>query len=350
MSGGRYRSWRNWGARAHVVQRHGLDAVVLENAVLRLQVLAGRGTDVIECNYKPRDMDFVSLSQEGLRPPGTAGPSAPDATGSFLDVYRGGWQEVVPNGGGPSQHAGASHGQHGEACLIPWDHEIVEDAEQRVAVRFEALIPRTPLRVEKTLTLDAASPRIEVVERLTNHSPVGQRAMWGQHLAFGSPFLSSDCRILLEDGVRVIPHGEAIGPSGRRVDGGREHAWPRATAPDGATVELDRVPERGTPSELLYLTGFDRGRYALVDADGFGVRVEWDADRLPYLWLWQELGATTDYPWFGRTYLMGLEPFSSYPTTGLADAVRNDSALRIGPHESVDLTWSVEVVGGEEQR
>jgi hypothetical protein len=349
VSGARYRPWRNWGARVHVVQRHGLDTVVLENAVLRAQVLAGRGTDVLECNYKPRDMDFVSLSQEGLRPPGTSGPGAPDADAGFLDVYRGGWQEVVPNGGGPSQHAGASHGQHGEAALIPWDHAIAEDGEQRVAVRFDALIPRTPLRIEKTLALDAASPRIEITERLSNDSPVAQRVMWGQHLAFGPPFLAPGHRIVVQDGVRVIPHADPVGPSGRRVDARREHVWPRASAPDGATVELDRVPAPGAPSEMLYLTGFDEGRYELVDADGFGVRVEWDAELLPYLWVWQELGAATDYPWFGRAYLLGLEPFSSYPTSGLADAVGNGSALHVGPHESLDLAWSIEVVGGEER-
>ncbi len=66
---------------------------------------------------------------------------------------------------------------------------------------------------------------------------------------------------------------------------------------------------------------------------------------LPYLWLWQELGASTDYPWWGQAYVVGLEPFSSYPTNGLAAAVDNGTALRFGPGQRRDLQWSVRVWG-----
>ena len=48
---------------------------------------------------------------------------------------------------------------------------------------------------------------------------------------------------------------------------------------------------------------------------------------MPYLWYWQEFGASEGYPWYGRHYNIGLEPFSSYPTDGLAEAVANGSAL-----------------------
>ena len=40
--------------------------------------------------------------------------SAADDVSAFLDHYRGGWQEVLPNGGVPGTHAGATYGQHGE--------------------------------------------------------------------------------------------------------------------------------------------------------------------------------------------------------------------------------------------
>lgn len=346
MSAARHRRFRNWDARVHVVERQGLETVVLENRTLRVQVLAGRGTDVVECNYKPLDLDLVSLSGEGIRAPRDVAASAPGGAAAFFDVYRGGWQEVVPNGGAPSVHDGAAYGQHGEVCLAAWDHAIVEDAPDRVAVAFETRVGRTPLRVRKTLALDAATPRLAVSERLVNESRVEQRAMWGQHLAFGPPFLREGCRIVLPDGARVIPHPEAINPPERRVDGGREHRWPNATAPDGRPVDLAVVPAAGAPSEMLYVTGLVEGRYELLDPDGVGVRVEWDAEVLPYLWIWQELGATTTYPWFGEAYTVGLEPFSSSPTNGLAEAVANDSALRVAPGASVQLAWSLSVMQG----
>lgn len=342
-----YRPFRNWGARVHSVQRQGLDVLVLENRLLRIQILTGRGADIVEFNHKPDDTDFVSLYDEGIVAPadvpdaGSAG-----AVGAFFDVYRGGWQEVIPNGGAASTYAGASFGQHGTVCLAPWDAQIVVDTPERVVVQCEISVGRTPLRLRKTFELDAASRRLTVTERVVNESDVDQRFMWGQHIAFGAPFLRPGCRIVLPQGLRVIPHPEAIAPSGRRVDGGREHTWPMATGPDGAETDLSLVPESGAASEMLYITGFDTGRYEIHDPEGRGLRVDWDADVLPYLWFWQELGATAGYPWFGQRYLVGLEPFSSYPTNGLADAVANDSALTIGPGASLDLEWSASVVKG----
>jgi hypothetical protein len=60
---------RNWGARVHEIAVAGVRAVVLENELLRVTVLAGLGSDVIEFCYKPRDLDATWLSPGGLRDP-----------------------------------------------------------------------------------------------------------------------------------------------------------------------------------------------------------------------------------------------------------------------------------------
>jgi hypothetical protein len=41
--------------------------------------------------------------------------------------------------------------------------------------------------------------------------------------------------------------------------------------------------------------------------------------------------------------VVGVEPFSSYPTDGLPAAVANGSALTLPPLSSLSLDWSVEV-------
>jgi hypothetical protein len=38
-----------------------------------------------------------------------------------------------------------------------------------------------------------------------------------------------------------------------------------------------------------------------------------DRSVFSFVWLWQELGYTRDYPWFGRAYVLGMEPQSSLP-------------------------------------
>ena len=50
--------------------------------------------------------------------------------------------------------------------------------------------------------------------------------------------------------------------------------------------------------------------------------MRWPAARLPYLWYWQNFRGSYGYPWFGTGNIFALEPFTSYPAYGLAEAVR----------------------------
>ncbi|WP_028058739.1 DUF4432 family protein [Candidatus Solirubrobacter pratensis] len=293
----RHRPQRNWGARIHETSVYGIDAVVLENATLRVTVLAGKGTDVVECNYKPLDLDFAPLSPGGIRTPRN---EAGDPQAAFMESYPGGWQEVLPNGGAPSAHAGASYGQHGEISLVAWDHWIERDDPDGVTVAFEIALRTVPLRLTKRLSLDRTTPTLRFAETLVNESDLEVEAMWGHHIAFGPPFLSGETRV-------------------------------------DAPVELGRA------SSIDYLEGLDS--YTIRD-DRIGLRVSWDARTMPYLWIWQEHGGTTAYPWWGRLRTVGLEPFSSRPTDGLAEAVRNGTALRLAPREARDFDLTATVLEG----
>jgi hypothetical protein len=309
-------------------------ALTLENEFLRVGVLAGRGSDVFELLYKPRDVDFVWLTDRGFRRADT-----------FVDGYGGGWQEILPNGGAPSAYAGASFGEHEEVSLLPWDYAIVEDTDERVVVRLSVACAKTPLRLVKELRLEARSARLDVEESLVNESPAPVRLMWGHHLAFGAPFLAPGARIRLPDGVEGIPHRTALNATGRRIAGDR-FRWPFAFSPVGEHVDLSLLPPPGTPSEIVYLTGFpDRAWYEL-GGDDLRFRVEWDARVMPYLWFWQEFGGTVGYPWYGRHWNIGLEPFSSYPTGGLAEAVANGTALALEPRARRAFWLSATVLPG----
>jgi Domain of unknown function (DUF4432) len=339
-----HRPQRNWGPRMREYDvASGLRAVFVENELLRIGVLADRGTDVFELLYKPRDLDFAWLAASGVRDARafTLGSAEP-----FLDTYPGGWQEVLPNGGTRSSYAGARYGQHDEISLVPWDYDVVEDGEEAVAVRFTVTARKSPLRLVKELRLAAGEPSLHIEETLTNESDVAVQLMWGHHIAFGPPFLAPGCRVRVPDTVEAIPHAEPLNEGGRRVRAGR-FRWPRGEDETGAEVALDVIPERGAPSELLYLTGFAEGRYEILrTAAQLGLRVEWDASVMPYVWFWQEFGRTTGYPWYGRHYNVGLEPFTSYPTNGLAEAVENGSALELPPRARRDFWLAATVVDG----
>ncbi len=334
MSLDRYRPQRNWGPRVHEVDYLGMQLVILENERLRLGILAGKGSDVVEFNDKRRDLDFVWLTAGGVRNQTDHLSTSPDPLATFIDAYPGGWQEIFPNGGAPATYLGAQFGQHGEVCNLPWHVRLDEDSEQAVAVTFSVRTQKTPFLIEKQLRLVAGEPTLHLTETVTNESDVPLHAMWGHHLAFGRPFLDETCRIHLPPGVEIIPHEVPIHPLGRRVAPDQRPAWPLAATPDGGTIDLSVLPPRGTLGEIVYLTNFKDGWYE-VEHPGKGVRfrVEWDAATMPYLWYWQEFGASEAYPWWGRHYNIGLEPFSSYPTNGLAEAVENGTALSFGLRE-----------------
>ena len=61
---------------------------------------------------------------------------------------------------------------------------------------------------------------------------------------------------------------------------------------------------------------------------------------------WQEYGASGFYPWYGRHYNIGLEPFSSFPTNGLKEAVENGTALILGARERRRFSLRAEVFEG----
>ena len=64
----------------------------------------------------------------------------------------------------------------------------------------------------------------------------------------------------------------------------------------------------------------------------------WDADLFRWLWLWQELATGTGSPWWGRVYTVALEPWTSYPTLGLAEAVRRGTQLVVPPNGTVETS------------
>ena len=70
---------------------------------------------------------------------------------------------------------------------------------------------------------------------------------------------------------------------------------------------------------MLYLTGLQQGWYALTNHRlGLGFAMAWPVEVFPVLWVWQELCGSRGYPWYHNAYALGLEPCTSFATTGLA--------------------------------
>ena len=341
-------SRHHYGARVHDYTAQGYRTLALENASVRVEVLADKGSDIVSFLHKPSDTDFMWHRAGGLR----AAPleSVPRGTDEFVfvDLYEGGWQECFPNGGQSVVYKGAVLPFHGELLAAPFAVEVLEDTPEVVSVRLSAETMRTPFRLEKTLTLRADRPVLEIDERLSNLADEAMDVMWGHHPAVGPPFLDDSCRIDLPP-CRGTTDRSAPWPSSELAFQ-VPFDWPLAPRQDGGRRDLSLVLGMDSrTADWVRFSGFAEGWYGITSGRrrvGFGLR--WDASLFPHLWFWHVFGGMPGYPWYGRNYNFALEPWTSYPDGGLTRAIENGSALRIGPLETIETRiLAVAYAGGE---
>lgn len=144
---------RHFGVR--VTDRFRLDdlrTIILENELLRVTILVDQGSDIIELLYKPKDVDFLWRSPQGVR---RRPPLLPTARRPFFDYYEGGWQEIFPHASHGIEYARSGLGFHGEVRGLPWVYQIVKDHAEEVVVRFWVRTVRLSFYLEKTVTLRA---------------------------------------------------------------------------------------------------------------------------------------------------------------------------------------------------
>jgi hypothetical protein len=324
---------RKHGCRLQVYEQHGLRHVTLENRALRVTVVPDKGADIIEFRLKSLDLDVLWTSPIGMRDPRHMHPSS-DGSGPMMDFYEGGWQEIVPSGGPPSTHMGAIWGQHGESTTLPWDMRVAVDEPDHVAIELRVRLLRYPLTLHKTLHLRDDTAILEIDETLTNEAYEPIEVMWGHHPTVGAPFLSPACRFYLPGGAIHSPAQPAF--ERQQAATGAVGRWPTIERAAGGVIDLSRMPapEERT-AEMLNVTDLLEGWYAIAnDEIGAGFGLCWDVAVFPHLWYWQVARGSYGYPWYGRTYSMALEPWTSPPGRGLATAVEHGTALRLEAGQS----------------
>jgi len=323
----------------------GMKVVYLENAFLRIGILADRGSDIFEFKYKPLDLDFLLRLDKGIQNPAQVFTQMRDTHNQSEDYYYGGWQEILPNS--PSfNYRGASLGLHGEVSLIPWKYAIVKNTAEEVAVKFWTRPLRMPLLIEKTLSLEKNSAQLKITEQLTNESGTQLDIMWGHHIAFGLPFLNEGASIDTNAKTMEV-HDDIVAP--RRYKAGKTYNWPKVEDPTGKAFDASVIPDSSAPAyrDLSFLSNFDsttnKAHYTITNAQQkVGFKVNWDANLFKCLWLWQERNASQDFPWWGKCYTVALEPWTSKYTNEPDKAIQNGEWLSIKAGEVISTSLSAE--------
>ena len=345
-----YQDERNWGCRiSDAWTFRGLKTAVIENELLRVVVLVDKGADIYQFVHKTTDVDFMLRSPYGVRDPRRFVPTTGAGTGLWMDFYEGGWQTVFPAGGNPSEYKDAELGMHADASMVPWDCAIIEDTPERVSLRCWVRTARMPHFFEKTLTLTSGSSVLDVTGALVNEAEEPTQIVWGEHIALGAPFLSEDCVLDLPGGT-IINDPVDWHPNNRlRADHRSE--WPLTEAKDGSPVDLSRFPPKGQRfNDMSYVAEMPEGWYAVTNRKmGVGFGVHYPAEHFRYLWYWQNLGGAFGYPFWGRYYNVGLEPFTGFGNGGLAGAIENGTAVTMEPGQRLEATVKAVAYTGDQR-
>jgi hypothetical protein len=340
MSGNSYRHPRNYGCRHTEITLKGYRALVIENEKLRTTILVGKGTDVYELLYKPMDIDFLFRGPLDLDGENRNPVTRELESGSVLDVYEGGWQELLPSISTPTNYKGMGLGFHGEAMFLPWDYRVIEDTPACVRIQFFVRMRRAPLLLTKTLTVRSGRPVLEFEETVRNEADEEFGFLWGHHPAVGEPFLEEGCLIDVPKGA--VGESYQVDFSGNSpFEPGREFPWPLAVDKGGATVDLSRVmsPERKIAFNT-YIKNLADGWYGITNPKkGIGFGMRWDVRVFKYLLLWSVYRGFYGFPFYGRTYNIALEMYSAIPDS-LDEVIRLGRALTLAPGKELSTSFS----------
>jgi hypothetical protein len=280
---------------------HGVDAAVipLVSDSLEVTVDPGRGADILSLTHRASGTDVLFRTPWRVHADRVRAGSAPalvaDAQTVWMEHYRGGWQTLFPNAGPGRVHDGAPFGFHGEASTAAWD--VVERTPTSVQLRTELFT--VPVAIHRTIAVDG--PTVRVDDELANLSAKAVTTDYCSHPAFGGAFLDGEC--VLEVAAEAFTEDPSVAGTGGGVV-----EWPGGRVPGPDAVH----------GMFGWFSGFREGSATITNPGlGLAVGIAWDAQILPYAWLWQEFHASPGFPWFGRARVMALEP-SSTPTGGPA--------------------------------
>lgn len=257
--------------------------------------------------------DAVDMPIAGLAPPTEA---------EWLTRYTGGWPLLFPNGGDACTFEGTFHGFHGEASIAPWRAQIGTDTIE-LSRRFFTV----PVEMHRTITV--RGDLLVIRERVRMNGPRPIEVMWGHHPTFGSDLLAGPVEITTSGKAASV---EAVyDPPANPLMPGAAGEWPIVP---GKTGPFDLSRPAGPIAASAYLAGFEGQAWIAMRRldDAIGIALSWDGNAFPCAWLWYELGGTPEAPWHGRGNVIGLEPNTTMPALGLAEAkCRGGSLLRLEP-------------------
>jgi hypothetical protein len=279
----------------------GFDAVVLENALVKLTVLPPVGAKVHQFIDKRVDRDLL------YHHPRTE-VRAPVFGANVDNWWTGGIDEAAPTGH-PCTVAGEELPFLGELWSLPWT--MHRESADSVTFARDAII--TPLHVSRRMSLGDDEPFVRVNHRLTNLGDVPLPILWGVHPALP---IGPRTHIQIPAQTGIFEEGGPAGPGlpacGDTYPWAQRGMQPLAPAPTGAW-------------RLDYATDLNAGWLAVWDdAERTGFGMTFPRELLRSVWVW-----LVDGGWRGLRCVV-VEPWTGHPAR-LDRAIADARALILEP-------------------
>ena len=266
-----------------------VEAIVLENEVLKIIVLPKHGSKLVSILYKP--LKYEALWQN---------PNKTYIKSRYGDLFEtgdfSGFDEMFPTISRcfyeTSPWIGTEMLDHGEVWAIPWNYDV-RDKGLRLWVNGV----RFPYLLEKVVSLAGTVIKIEYTA--TNVSQFDLDYIWAAHPLFN---MSPDMELVVPKGIDTIINSVA-GPRLQRY--GKAYGFPLATLDNGDECDLSKVPEKNDSGyQKYYFEGkMTEGWCGLYDQNlKLNIGMSFPKEKVPYLGMWVNEGG-----WDGQ-YNIAPEP------------------------------------------
>ncbi len=294
----------------------GLRSILLENALLRLEVLPDAGAKINQITYKPLGADLLWHNPR-------LSPARHDPSACYDDVWSGGWDELFPNDE-PGSVNGYLLPDHGALWTGDWHAEPFGRAAA-VGVALRLTTPISQFLVERTLLLRPRAAQLEIQYRFTNQSAETLPFLWKLHPAFA---VSSSHRIDFPP-MAVLREPEFPGTLG---DAPPIFPWPHAHLGD-TTIDLRQVPDVSSRAlHFFYGAGLVSGWCGITNrANRLACALRFDPEVFPSCWLFATYGGWRDLN------VAVLEPATGYPFQ-MQSMIAGGRARRLAPGASLETS------------
>lgn len=312
--------------------------IELRSPALAVRIDPLRGAEIASVEYLPGQFSLLARTPwadhaDLVRPARITHPAYASAD-SWMEAYSGGWQVLFPHAGAPEEVQGVVRHYHGEASSIEWS--VISAAASTTTLT--ATLATVPARI--TRAIEVRNNTLEVVDVIENLADTDLEYDYVHHPAFGEEFLGAGGRISTS-ATRFVSDPEAPLPE---FDQGSRHPWPHAQDRSGGEVDLSLVPTgEDRPLRFGYLTDFDgEQRVSFTSArHGVTATLRWSDPEMSHAWFWQQVRSHPGYPWFGRGYVVAVEPATT--VTSGPERARH----RLGAHATREFRMTL--ILGEHQ-